>query len=140
MRSRTDIFEEANRKRGHPEPTDGLDQAKRQRLGAAAPIPTNKVPIPPLTPGPHSIAELFTITTDEGLKTFDVGQLSQDLVVRIGISILAKLDTNTFNQAINVSLILCHLYMVVSLTWSPGNSSTIPFPCNSATSPRTLEP
>lgn len=103
MRSRTDIFEEASRKRGPPESIDGLDHSKRQRLGANIHTSPIRIQVPPLTPGPHSIAELFTITNDEGLKSFDVGQLSHDLVVRIGISLLATLDTDTFNQAINVS-------------------------------------
>lgn len=103
VRSKTEIFDEASRKRGPPEPTDGLDAAKRQKLGAqdSAP-PINKFHVPALTPGPHTIAELFTITTDEALKTFDVAQLSEDLVVKIGITILQRLDADTLNQAVQV--------------------------------------
>lgn len=104
MRSRTEIFDEANKKRGHPEYIDGMDPAKRQKLGeqdinAAA----NRLHVPPLTPGPHTVGELFTITTDEALKTFDVAQLSGDLVVKIGVTILQRLDPNVLNQAIEVS-------------------------------------
>ena len=102
MRSKTEIFDEANRKRGPPESVDGMDSAKRQKMGAQVSAPAPKFYVPPLTPGPHSIAELFTVTTDEGLKTFDVSQLSEDLVLKIGIIILQKLDTDTLDQAVEV--------------------------------------
>lgn len=100
-----EIFDETSRKRGLPEPTDGLDLAKRQKLGAqvnsAAPY---RFHVPPLRPGSHTIAELFTVTTDEALRAFDVAQLSADLVVKIGITILQRIDADTLNQAIEVSL------------------------------------
>ncbi|KAH8593630.1 hypothetical protein B0O99DRAFT_626710 [Bisporella sp. PMI_857] len=100
-RSRTEIFEEASRKRGPPEPTNGLDTTKRQKLGVqVAKQPAARLYIPPLTPGPHTIAELFTITTDAALKGFDVSQLPEDLVVKIGVTILQKLDADTLSQAI----------------------------------------
>ncbi|EDN96765.1 hypothetical protein SS1G_01691 [Sclerotinia sclerotiorum 1980 UF-70] len=102
MRSKTEIFDEANRKRGPPEPVDGLDPAKRQKLGAQVTPPApNRLHIPPLAPGNHTVAELFTITTDEALKGFDVALLSEDLVVKIGITILQKIDTDTLEQAIS---------------------------------------
>jgi len=100
-RSRTEIFEEASRKRGPPEPTDGLDAAKRQKLDA--PVSKQKLYIPPFAPGPHTIAELFTITTDAALQTFDVSQLSEDLAVKIVVTILQRIDVDTLNQAIAVS-------------------------------------
>ncbi|CAG8954900.1 hypothetical protein HYFRA_00008588 [Hymenoscyphus fraxineus] len=100
MRSRNEIFDEANRKRGPPEPINGLDATKRQKLAAQVPIPQPRFHVPPLAPGPHSIAELFTVTTDEGLKMFDVSQLSEDIVVKIGITILQKINADTLNQAV----------------------------------------
>lgn len=102
MRSRAEIFEETSRKRGPPEPTDGLDATKRQRLGANIQTAASRVHVPPLKPGLHSIADLFTVTIDEGLKAFDVSQLSEDLVVKIGVTILSKLDNDVLNQTINV--------------------------------------
>ena len=104
MRSRTEIFDETNKKRGHPEYIDGMDLAKRQKLsGRGINAAANRLHVPPLTPGPHTIGELFTITTDDALKTFDVAQLSQDLVVKIGVTILQRLDSDVLNQAIAVS-------------------------------------
>jgi symplekin len=102
MRSRTEIFDETNKKRGHPEYIDGGDVAKRAKLGEHG-INANRLQVPPLTPGPHTVGELFTITTDDALKTFDVALLSEDLVVKIGVTILQRLDSNTLNQAIEVS-------------------------------------
>ena len=89
---------------------DGLDAAKRQKLAQAqaqaqaTPTPPSvpKLHVPPLAPGPHTTAELFTITTDELLKAFDVAMLSEELVVKIGITILQRLDAETLNQAIEV--------------------------------------
>ncbi|KAG0647863.1 mRNA cleavage and polyadenylation specificity factor complex subunit pta1 [Hyphodiscus hymeniophilus] len=102
MRSKTEIFDEFNRKRGPPEPVDGLDPAKRQKLVAQVNTsPQNRLHIPPLTPGSHTVAELFTITTDEALKAFDVAMLSEDLVVKIGITILQRINTDTLNQAVD---------------------------------------
>lgn len=107
MRSKSEIFDEATRKRGPPEPTDGLDPAKRQKLGAQINTPPqDRLHVPPLTPGPHTIAELFTITTDQALTAFDVAQLSEDLVVKIGITILQRINADTLNQAVEVSPIL----------------------------------
>jgi symplekin len=111
MRSRSDIFDEASRKRGPPEPTDGLDAAKRQKLGAQ--MSTPRFHVPPLTPGTHTIAELYTVTTDDALKAFDVSQLSEDLVVKIGITILQRIDADTLNQAIEVSTSLLSIHGVV---------------------------
>ncbi|KAF5876180.1 putative mrna cleavage and polyadenylation specificity factor complex subunit protein [Botrytis fragariae] len=99
MRSKTEIFDEGNRKRGPPEPVDALDPAKRQKLGAQ--VKPARLHIPPLAPGNHTIAELFTITTDEALKGFDVALLSEDLVVKIGITILQRIDMDTIEQAIS---------------------------------------
>ncbi|KAM0320964.1 hypothetical protein ACHAO8_000258 [Botrytis cinerea] len=99
MRSKTEIFDEGNRKRGPPEPVDAQDLAKRQKLGAQ--VKSAPLHIPPLAPGNHTIAELFTITTDEALKGFDVALLSEDLVVKIGITILQRIDTDTIEQAIS---------------------------------------
>ncbi len=104
MRSRTEIFDEATRKRGPPASIDALDSAKRQRLSAQIPsTQTPRLQIPPLGPGPHSIAELFTLNTEEGLKKFDVCQLSEDLVSRISVTALSRIDGDLLNQAINVS-------------------------------------
>ncbi|KFZ03382.1 hypothetical protein V502_10996 [Pseudogymnoascus sp. VKM F-4520 (FW-2644)] len=99
IRSRTEIFDEAHRKRGPPELVDGNDSAKRQKVGASVAAPITNLVIPPLTPGPHTIAELFTITQDKGL-IFDVSQIPEDLVASIGVALMSQLDEGLLKQAI----------------------------------------
>lgn len=101
MQSRLETTDDASRKRGLPsEPTDGLDNAKRARLDAMTP-PLLK--IPPLPPGPTSYAQLFTLTQDVGLSSFDVKQLPPDLVVKIAVPLLAHVHQATLTQAVDVS-------------------------------------
>ena len=93
------MFDETSRKRSLPiEPTDGLDNAKRVRLGAE--IPSKPQP-PPLPPGPTSIAQLFTLSTDADLTRFDVTQLPIDLVVRITLPVLHGIQQPHLEGAIN---------------------------------------
>ena len=96
--ARLEIFDEGRNKRPFPtEPTDGLDNAKRIRLGAEVPT---RPPPPPLPPGPNSIAQLFTLTPDPGLTSFDVTQLPIDLVVKITLPVLQRIEQPHLEDAI----------------------------------------
>lgn len=100
MQSRLEMTDDASRKRGLPaEPTDGLDNAKRARLDAQMP-PLLKVP--PLPPGPTSYQKLFSITEDAGLSNFDVKQLPVDLLVKILVPVLNRVDQSVMTQAVDV--------------------------------------
>lgn len=99
---RLDIFDEGGRKRGYPsEPTDGLDNNKRRRLGAELP---GKVitQIAPLPSGPVSLKQLFTLTNDHDLTNFHVEMLPLDLMMNITLPILARVDQKALNEALNV--------------------------------------
>lgn len=97
--ARLQLFDEGRGKRPLPtEPTDGLDNAKRIRLGAE--IPTRPSP-PPLPPGPTSVAQLFTLTADAGLTGFDVTQLPIELIVKITLPVLHRIEQAHFEEAIN---------------------------------------
>ena len=97
--SRLDMFDERSLKRSAPsEPIDGFDHAKRIRLGAET---NGRSSIPALPPGPNSIAQLFTITNEEALREFDVTILPIDLVVRITLPVLQRIDQSLLDQAIN---------------------------------------
>ncbi|KAF7713884.1 Uncharacterized protein PECH_006738 [Penicillium ucsense] len=99
MQSRLETAEDASRKRGPPaEPTDGLDQTKRARLDAVAPPPLK---IPPLPAGPTSYDQLFTLTQDIGLSSFDVKQLPPDIVVKIAIPLLSQVNPALLTQAVD---------------------------------------
>lgn len=91
--------ESASRKRSLPnEPTDGLDAAKRRRLGAEMPRSTEP---PPLPPGPISYAQLYTLTDDQALAGFGVWQLPQDLVTKVTLAILLHIEAQPLDTAIN---------------------------------------
>ncbi|KAI4243778.1 MAG: hypothetical protein L6R42_010659, partial [Xanthoria sp. 1 TBL-2021] len=97
--TRFETFDEGSKKRGLPsEPTDGLDNAKRMRLGAE--LPDRSGP-PPLPPGPVSHAQLFTLSGDRGLTSFDVTQLPIDLIVRITVPVLHRIEQTAVDAAIN---------------------------------------
>ncbi|KAL8909973.1 MAG: hypothetical protein Q9171_004706 [Xanthocarpia ochracea] len=97
--TRFEIFDEGSRKRGPPnEPTDGLDNVKRIRLGAE--LPDRPGP-PPLPSGPVSHAQMFTLTGDRGLTSFDVTQLPLDLIVRITVPVLHRIEQPAVDAAVN---------------------------------------
>lgn len=104
MRQKTMIFDGPSRKRG-PELVEGFDSAKRQKLVQAKSSTRAQLKIPPLEPGPHTIAEVFTLTEDKSLHGFDVALFAEDLVVKIGVSILQRIDADTIEQAISVRLL-----------------------------------
>ena len=98
-RIRLDVFDEGSRKRGPPnEPTDGLDSNKRRRLGAELPERPEPDPLPP---GPVSLGQLFTLTKDPALATFDVTSLTLDIMVRIIPPVLVHIDQQALDQALN---------------------------------------
>jgi symplekin len=101
-RMRVDVFDETNRKRPAPvEPNDGLDPAKRQRLGAT--VPAAPPPIPPLPPGPVSFRQLYTLNPDSSTANFDV-QVFQDKnqLIQILLPVLASIDEKKLATAVNV--------------------------------------
>lgn len=101
MQSKLEVTEDASRKRGLPvESTDGLDNVKRARLDAMTP-PLLK--IPSLPPGPTSYDQLFTLTQDIDLSSFDVKQLPPDLLVKITVPLLAHVNQSMLTQAVDVS-------------------------------------
>ena len=99
IQTRMELFEDVgNRKRAPPnEPIDGLDTAKRRRLGAELPDRTDVAPLPP---GPSSLKDIFTLTKDPSLANFDVTSLPLDLMTRITLPVLQRIDQEALNQAV----------------------------------------
>lgn len=97
------MFDDNNRKRPAPvEPTDGLDQAKRQRLGAEvtdAPSQAQEV-LPP--PGSRTYAWLFNRNPQEASANFDVKAITPEIVANIVLPLLIYADKAKFDHAINV--------------------------------------
>ena len=100
IQTRMEIFEEiGSRKRGLPtEPTDGLDSAKRRRLGAELP---DRADVRPLPPGPNSWKDIYTLTADPALANFDTNVLPLDLMMKITLPVLQRIDAQALNTAID---------------------------------------
>ena len=57
--------------------------------------------IPPLPPGPASLKQVFTLTTDQDLANFDVMSLPPQLMVNITLPVLARVDHQALIEAVN---------------------------------------
>ncbi|KAJ9668968.1 hypothetical protein H2201_000794 [Coniosporium apollinis] len=102
--ARVAMFDDTNRKRPAPvEPTDGLDQAKRQRLGAEvtdAPSQAQEV-LPP--PGSRTYAWLFNRNPQESSVNFDVKAITPEIVANIVLPLLIYVEKGKFDHAINAT-------------------------------------
>lgn len=100
IQARMDIFDEGStRKRGLPsEPTDGLNGAKRRRLGAELPERADYAPLPP---GPQSLKNIFTLTQDPAFTNYDVTPIPSELMIRIVVPLLQKVDQQALDQALH---------------------------------------
>ncbi|KAM0287785.1 hypothetical protein ACHAQH_000317 [Verticillium albo-atrum] len=96
MRMRSEILDESNRKRGLEVMPDGVDP-KRQRMLAPAP---QQLEVTPLAPGQHTLADVYTLTGSEGLKAFDISTVPAELVAKINVSTLSRLDPQLLSKAV----------------------------------------
>ncbi|KAF4552318.1 mRNA cleavage and polyadenylation specificity factor complex subunit pta1-like protein [Elsinoe fawcettii] len=102
--SLVEVFDETRRKRPAPEePTDGLSDAKRQRLGAEVAFRQPAAPRPPPFPtsGPVTYAQLYTLTPDQSAQGFDVKGIPIEMVSRILPPLLASIESSRLDSAIN---------------------------------------
>ncbi|KAI1481867.1 hypothetical protein F4774DRAFT_372387 [Daldinia eschscholtzii] len=98
MRSRAEIFDEGSRKRALVEQPNGVE-SKRQRTGVVPPHP--QLEITPLKPGPHTLADVFTFTSNDGLKHFDVSNnVPAHIAARISVTTFARVDPQLLDRAI----------------------------------------
>ncbi|EXJ88466.1 hypothetical protein A1O1_05396 [Capronia coronata CBS 617.96] len=94
QQSRSTLFSDSTAQKRPAEPTDGLDDAKRQRLSGPRKFP-------PMPPPPNSVAQLFTLTEDPALQQFDVSLLPADIVSTVTAVFLQHLDSNSLDEAVN---------------------------------------
>ncbi|KAF5023321.1 hypothetical protein F66182_4629 [Fusarium sp. NRRL 66182] len=95
MRTMAEIFDDSGRKRPlEPQPKDDFN-AKRQRLSPS------QIQIPPLGPGPHSLADVFTLIDNSALRNFDISQVPAPLVSRITVTTLSRLDPQVLAKAVD---------------------------------------
>lgn len=102
MRSRAEIFDDASRKRPLVDQHGvAYGDAKRQRLGAEASA-AERAQIPPLGPGPHTLAEVFSLTSNVLLQGFDATLVSAPLATKISVATLSRVDPAALDRAIEV--------------------------------------
>ncbi|RGP65296.1 hypothetical protein FLONG3_9272 [Fusarium longipes] len=95
MRTMTDIFDNSGHKRPLEPPPQDDHETKRPRLSPA------QIQIPPLGPGPHSLADVFTLIDNSALKNFDISQVPAPLVARIAVTTLSRLDPQVLSKAVD---------------------------------------
>lgn len=94
MRMIAEALDETSRKRAlEAQQQDGID-AKRQRTDIS------QVQIPPLGPGPHTLADIFSLTTTAGLKSFDLSQLPAPLIAKMAVNTLSRIDAQLLTKSI----------------------------------------
>ncbi|KAK8138584.1 hypothetical protein PG984_001964 [Apiospora sp. TS-2023a] len=95
MASKAEVLDGGSRKRAHGDSASGIE-VKRQRMGPAQPT----FQISPLGAGPHSLADVFALTQNAGLRTFDVSQVPASLAAKISVNTIARINTNILDRAI----------------------------------------
>lgn len=104
------VFSQAGAQKRSAEPTDGLDDAKRQRLD-----PPKK--FPPMPPPPHSYAQLFTLVENAEHLQFDVKTLPEDLVTMLSSALMQHIDSKSLDEAIEE---VRQRYQTIKDTYTPA--------------------
>lgn len=95
MRMLADVFDGSARKRPLETRQPDSHDSKRQRIDAS------QIQIPTLGAGPHSLAAVFTLIGNDGLRAFDVSQVPAAMVAKIAVNTLARTDTEVLAKAID---------------------------------------
>lgn len=94
MRAVAEALDGSGKKRALEGQQQGTYDAKRQRIDPA------QIQIPPLGPGPHSLADVFSLTDAGALKSFDLSQVPSPLVAKLAVNALARIDTQLLARSI----------------------------------------
>lgn len=116
-----DFFEELKRKRAGPVSDDREEAFKKAKTEQPiAPKPTvTPVPTPPpqaATPAPTqqvitapmSLRDIYTLSTDPAMTSFDGTQLPMDLVVQIIVATMYSVNQEKLSTAVAVRPVLLH--------------------------------
>lgn len=95
MRTMAELFDDSGRKRTLEAHQHEAHIAKRPRFDPS------QIQIPPLGPGSHSLADVFTLIGNDGLRTFDISQVPAPLVSRIAVTTLARIDPQVLSKAVD---------------------------------------
>lgn len=94
MRAVAEALDGSGKKRALEGQQQGTYDAKRQRIDPA------QIQISPLGPGPHSLADVFSLTDAGALKSFDLSQVPSPLVAKLAVNALARIDTQLLARSI----------------------------------------
>lgn len=94
MRMVSEALDGAGKKRALEDQQHGQYDAKRQR------IDPSQVQIQPLGSGPHTLADVFSLTDAAGLKSFDISQVPIQLVTKLTVNTLSRIDPQLLSRAI----------------------------------------
>ncbi|TWU77130.1 hypothetical protein ED733_008332 [Metarhizium rileyi] len=91
-----EVLDDSRRKRPLETQQHDAYDAKRQRV-AGSHIPQ----IPSLGPGPHSLADVFTLVGHDGIKSFDLSQVPAAMIAKITVTALSRVDPQLLSQAVD---------------------------------------
>ncbi|KAI9890368.1 MAG: hypothetical protein M1814_004154 [Vezdaea aestivalis] len=94
--SHAEVYDESKKRAAAPDLLRDDEHVKRAKT-----VPSKGLNIPPLLPGPTTLAQLFKITSEEALTSFHVEQLPLDMIIKITLPVLYKIDQGLLNEAIN---------------------------------------
>lgn len=103
-----EAFDQPSKRPAEDEPTDGLDQNKRQKIESeidqgATPAQNAQAPWPPPLPrGLVSSAQLFTLNQDPRVAGFDVNAIPPHLVAQLVPALLSAVDQSRVAEVINI--------------------------------------
>lgn len=95
MRTMAELFDDSGRKRPLESQHHEGSDAKRPRFDPS------HIQIPPLAPGPHSLADVFTLIGNDGLRSFDISQMPIALVSKIAMTTLARINPQVLAKAVD---------------------------------------
>jgi symplekin len=90
-----------SRKRAPPEQANVMDP-KRQKTALRTTHP--QVNITPLPPGPCTLADVFSLTDNPGIKAFNAAAMvPADLAAKVSVHAVSRIDPEILELAISVS-------------------------------------
>lgn len=87
------------------DPTDGLDDAKRQRIEnatASGTVPQQAIQASTTIPHGSTVAQLFTLSEDKAATSFHVAAIPYNIVAQLIPPLMQSVDQAQFDQAINI--------------------------------------
>ena len=121
-------FSDANqlKRPAQDEPTDGLDDAKRQRIDKAVAIGATTAPQQTVQPSTQlqygaSVAQLFTLSDDKAANGFHVTAIPYNIVAQLIPPLMQMIDQKQFDEAINI---VKARYLNVSRQQPPPDASS----------------